>query len=50
MIRGQVVDQTHAAVPGVEITVVNTVTGLRRGIPTDSSGNFSLAGLHRNYQ
>jgi hypothetical protein len=45
MIRGQVVDQSHAAVPGVEIAVVNTVTGLRRSAPTDPTGNFSLSGL-----
>jgi hypothetical protein len=45
ILRGQVVDQTHAAVPGVSITVVNKLTGLQRNAQTDSSGHFSLSGL-----
>src|SRR6266404_5079046 len=44
-IHGQVVDQTRAAVAGVQITVRNTQTGLERTAQTDSSGKFSLPGL-----
>lgn len=44
-IRGQITDQTHAAVPGVQVTVTNTQTGLKRVVETDGSGNYSVAGL-----
>jgi hypothetical protein len=44
-IQGKVTDQSHAPVPGARITVVNTLTGLRRSVQTDSSGTFNLAGL-----
>jgi hypothetical protein len=44
-LRGQVTDQTRAAVPMVRVTVTNTLTGLRREASTDYSGNFSMAGL-----
>lgn len=44
-IRGQVTDQTHAAVPMVRVTVANTLTGLKRVVETDGSGNYSVAGL-----
>ena len=44
-IHGQVVDQSHAVVSGVQITVSNTLTGLERKVQTDSSGKFSLEGL-----
>src|ERR1700678_1055682 len=44
-LRGQVVDQTHAAVPMVQVTVTNTQTGLKRTVQTDESGNYSIAGL-----
>jgi hypothetical protein len=40
-----VIDQTHAAVPMVQVTVTNTVTGLKRTAQTDDSGNYSMAGL-----
>ncbi len=42
---GQVTDQSHAAVPGVQVTVTNTLTGLERSAATTASGNFSLVGL-----
>src|SRR5882762_4734360 len=45
IIHGQVVDQTHSSVAGVQVTVKNTQTGLERTAQTDSSGNFSLPGL-----
>jgi hypothetical protein len=44
-IHGQVVDQTHSAVAGAQITVKNTQTGAARTAQTDSSGNFFLPGL-----
>jgi hypothetical protein len=44
-IRGQVVDQSRGAVAGVLVTATNTLTGLERTAETDTSGNFSLAGL-----
>lgn len=44
-LRGQVIDQTHAAVPMVQVTVTNTLTGLKRTVETDDSGNYSIAGL-----
>ena len=45
MIRGQVTDQTHAAVPGVKITVRSRETGLQREVKTDAVGAFSISGL-----
>src|SRR5215469_951539 len=44
-LRGEVLDQTGAAVPGVTVTVTNGLTGLSRSAPTDSTGHFSFAGL-----
>ncbi|MGH9353793.1 MAG: TonB-dependent receptor [Terriglobia bacterium] len=44
-IRGKVTDQTHTALPGVEITATNTLTSFKRTAQTDASGSFSLAGL-----
>jgi hypothetical protein len=44
-IHGQVVDQSRGAVGGVLVTAKNALTGLERAVETDTSGNFSLAGL-----
>jgi hypothetical protein len=44
-LRGSVIDQTRAAVPIVQVTVTNTITGLKRTAQTDDSGNYSIAGL-----
>src|SRR5215475_10058938 len=44
-IRGQVLDQTHAAIPGVEIKVKNTLTAVERNATSDATGRFSLSGL-----
>jgi hypothetical protein len=44
-IRGQVVDQSRAAIPGVQVTAKNTQSGLERTARTDDGGRFSLAGL-----
>lgn len=44
-IRGEVFDQTHAAVPGAEVKIRNTVLDIERAIRTDASGQFSFTGL-----
>src|SRR6201981_3022520 len=44
-IRGQVVDQSHAAVTGAEITAINSLLGWKRSAHSDASGNFSFSGL-----
>lgn len=44
-VRGQVLDQSHAAVTDANITIVNGTTGLSRTGTSDSSGNFFLAGV-----
>src|ERR1039457_7247375 len=44
-IHGRVVDQSHAAVAGVEVAVTNSQTGLKRTAQTESSGDFSITGL-----
>lgn len=44
-VRGQVLDQTHAAVIGAEVKVKNAVLGIERAARTDASGQFSFTGL-----
>jgi hypothetical protein len=44
-IRGHVVDQTRAGIPGVQVTAKNAQSGLERATQTDETGRFSLAGL-----
>jgi hypothetical protein len=44
-ISGQVIDQSHAVVPGVTVTATNTLTGLKRTATTDSAGRFSITSL-----
>jgi hypothetical protein len=44
-IHGQVVDQSRAPVAGVHVSARNAQTGLERAAQSDSSGNFSMAGL-----
>ena len=44
-LRGSVIDQTHAAVTMVQVTVTNTLTGLKRTAQTDGSGNYAIGGL-----
>src|SRR5207302_7037691 len=39
-INGTVKDQSGAVLPGVEVTVTQTDTGLKRSIPTDETGSF----------
>jgi Carboxypeptidase regulatory-like domain/TonB dependent receptor len=45
VMRGTVVDSSHAAVKGAEITLLNRITSVKRTIETDESGNFSTGGL-----
>jgi len=44
-IQGHVTDQNSAAVPGVQVTAKNSLTGVERTVTTDSSGTFIFAGL-----
>jgi hypothetical protein len=44
-LRGTVVDQTHAAIAGAEVTVTNVLSGLHQTTKTDATGNFYLGGL-----
>ena len=44
-IHGHVVDQSHAGVAGVEVTLTNAQSGLKRAAQSDATGDFSLAGL-----
>lgn len=39
---GSISDQTGAVVPGVNVTITNTETGLERQGSTDASGNFTI--------
>ena len=39
-ISGTVKDQTGAVVPGVEVTVTQTDTGVKRSVTTDASGSY----------
>ena len=50
-ITGLVTDASGAAVPGAEILVVNTDTGLRTSVATDARGNYAATQLPRgNYR
>ncbi len=44
-LRGRVLDQTGAAMPGVTVTVTNTQTGASRATSTDGSGFYTVASL-----
>jgi Carboxypeptidase regulatory-like domain len=44
-IRGQILDQTNAAISAVEVKVKSALTVLERSTASDSSGRFSLSGL-----
>jgi Carboxypeptidase regulatory-like domain/TonB dependent receptor len=44
-LRGQVVDQSRAALARVEVTITNKLAGTVRTTQTDSSGNFAFSGL-----
>ena len=44
-ITGAVKDQSGAVLPGVEVSVTQIDTGLRRSVPTDETGSYVLANL-----
>ena len=44
-LNGQVVDQSQAAVQVVQVTIINTLTGLTRRTQTNQAGKFSFLGL-----
>jgi iron complex outermembrane receptor protein len=44
-IRGTVVDESHAVVPGVLVTITNRATGRSVTDTTDSRGSFEVGGL-----
>ena len=44
-IIGQVVDSTHAGVPGATVTATNIGTGAERVVVTDAEGRFSIPAL-----
>src|SRR5262245_2431186 len=39
-INGTVKDQSGAVLPGVEVTVIQTDTGVQRSMPTDETGSY----------
>ena len=44
-IVGQVTDATHAAVPGANVTITSSETGLTRSVKTDAAGRFNFPQL-----
>src|SRR5689334_7272421 len=44
-VRGQVVDQTKAAITGAEVKITDARLGSERATRSDSSGRFSFSGL-----
>ena len=44
-INGNVKDQSGAVLPGVEVTVTQTDTGVKRSVPTDETGLYVLSSL-----
>ena len=44
-ISGTVKDQSGAVLPGVEVSVIQTATGLKRSVPTDETGSYVLTNL-----
>lgn len=44
-VRGQVADQSHAALAGVDVTITNKLVGSERTTATDAAGNFVFSGL-----
>jgi len=44
-IHGHILDQSRAAVPGVAVTVVSTVTSLKRVAQSDAQGDFTIGAL-----
>lgn len=45
ILRGRVTDQMHAPIAGVDIKVINSLTGAARAARTDTAGDFTIGGL-----
>lgn len=45
ILHGHVVDQMHAPIAGVDVKVINSLTGVSRAARTDTAGDFTFAGL-----
>jgi molybdopterin-binding protein len=45
VLSGVVTDETEANIPGVEVTAVNTATGVENMVLTNGSGAFSIPQL-----
>jgi hypothetical protein len=41
-VRGTIYDSTHAAVPGVKLTLTSTATGIKRELTTDADGGYDF--------
>ena len=41
-VRGTVYDSTHAAVPGVKLTLTSSATGIKRELTTDADGGYTF--------
>src|SRR5438094_767864 len=44
-LSGNLTDETGAVLPGAQITVTNTATGISRTVPTDERGRFVVPQL-----
>src|SRR5262245_59915478 len=44
-VTGRVTDPTGAVIPGVEITVTNTATGVTRSVVSNETGTYSVTQL-----
>jgi hypothetical protein len=44
-ISGLVKDESGAVIPGANVVITNTETGIRRTIPSDSGGRYRVPGL-----
>lgn len=45
VLSGTVTDETGAVLPGAQVTVTNTATGVRRSVTTDAVGRFTASQL-----
>jgi hypothetical protein len=44
-LSGRITDASGGAIPGVEVTATNSITGFTRSTQTDATGTFSIGGL-----
>ncbi|MFN7622598.1 MAG: carboxypeptidase-like regulatory domain-containing protein, partial [Acidobacteriota bacterium] len=45
ILRGQVVDEQGAVIPGAKVTVINSATKKQQTVTSNALGEFSLSGL-----